>query len=68
MLALGATASGATAIGGTGALTIYALASGTAGQNGSSVAGLGYVAGTGIVVKSGERYDDQHVGQRVGGE
>ena len=52
VLGSGATASASCVIGGSGQLTINALASATAGQNGSSVNGMGYAAGTGIVVSS----------------
>ena len=53
VLGSGVTATTVPVIGGSGGLTINALASATAGQNGSSVSGLGYAAGTGIVVSSG---------------
>ncbi len=53
VLGSGVTATTVPVIGGSGSLTINALASATAGQNGSSVSGLGYAAGTGIVVSSG---------------
>ena len=53
VLATGPAANSAVVIGGTGSLTLQAQSSATAGQNGSSVAGLGYAAGTGIVISSG---------------